>query len=263
MEMTRKLFLTGIFSLYPAPGSLAQVVSASFLTLSYLFLQMQASPLKSLADDYLAKVTSFFLVCLFACCVLFRLMTTLEHPQILELLPRRVRSALQLNHLAEVCMMSVAGTVAFTVLIVLIQAHEERRRVQREERASYARRLRYVRNDAEAELGPLTVDANGRGARYHLFLSHCWNTGQDQMRVIKQRLMEMMPEAKMFLECVTAFNLSADRLRSHLVGRLALAAWTTSPKAGAPSLSIPRRRFSSLLRTVTLIAQVSSHRTRH
>ena len=29
---------------------------------------------------------------------------------------------------------------------------------------------------------------------YHLFLSHVWGTGQDQMRIVKQRLLEMMPD---------------------------------------------------------------------
>ena len=36
---------------------------------------------------------------------------------------------------------------------------------------------------------------------WHLFLSHIWSTGQDQMRVIKQRLVEMLPEILVFLEC--------------------------------------------------------------
>ena len=29
---------------------------------------------------------------------------------------------------------------------------------------------------------------------FHLFLSHQWGDGQDQMRVVKQRLIEMIPE---------------------------------------------------------------------
>ena len=31
---------------------------------------------------------------------------------------------------------------------------------------------------------------------YHLFLSHVWGTGQDQMRIVKQRLLEMLPSLK-------------------------------------------------------------------
>ena len=37
-------------------------------------------------------------------------------------------------------------------------------------------------------------------AQYHLFLSHHWGTGQDQMRVVKQRLLEVLPGARIFLD---------------------------------------------------------------
>ena len=36
--------------------------------------------------------------------------------------------------------------------------------------------------------------------RFHIFLSHVWGTGQDQMRIIKQRLKEMMPDIAVFLD---------------------------------------------------------------
>ena len=35
---------------------------------------------------------------------------------------------------------------------------------------------------------------------YHLFLSHVWGTGQDQMRIVKQRLLEMLPNLSIFLD---------------------------------------------------------------
>jgi len=35
---------------------------------------------------------------------------------------------------------------------------------------------------------------------FHIFLSHVWATGQDQMRIIKQRLQEMIPELRVFLD---------------------------------------------------------------
>ena len=35
---------------------------------------------------------------------------------------------------------------------------------------------------------------------FHLFLSHVWGTGQDQMRIVKQRVLEMLPGAKVFLD---------------------------------------------------------------
>ena len=35
---------------------------------------------------------------------------------------------------------------------------------------------------------------------FHVFLSHVWGTGQDQMRIVKQRLVEMLPDASVFLD---------------------------------------------------------------
>ena len=35
---------------------------------------------------------------------------------------------------------------------------------------------------------------------FHLMLSHAWSHGQDQMRIVKQRLLEMLPDAKIFLD---------------------------------------------------------------
>ena len=35
---------------------------------------------------------------------------------------------------------------------------------------------------------------------FHVFLSHVWGTGQDQMRIVKQRLFEMMPDLVVFLD---------------------------------------------------------------
>ena len=35
---------------------------------------------------------------------------------------------------------------------------------------------------------------------FHIFLSHVWGTGQDQMRIVKQRLHEMVPSLQIFLD---------------------------------------------------------------
>ena len=39
-----------------------------------------------------------------------------------------------------------------------------------------------------------------QGQRWHLFLSHAWATGQDRMRIIKDRLKMMLPELEVFLD---------------------------------------------------------------
>ena len=58
-----------------------------------------------------------------------------------------------------------------------------------------ARLLLYLKNDREVRLPALLVPYG-----YHIFLSHVWISGQDQMRILKQRLIAMMPEIRVFLD---------------------------------------------------------------
>ena len=74
-----------------------------------------------------------------------------------------------------------------------LRARGELRRA-RERRAARSRRLRYTSNNREVEV-PEVVE-NG----YNIFLSHVWGTGQDQMRIVKQRLVEMLPDIRCFLD---------------------------------------------------------------
>ena len=52
------------------------------------------------------------------------------------------------------------------------------------------KKSRYAKDDREVPAP--AVESDG----YHLFLSHVWGTGQDQMRIVKQRLLEMLPSLK-------------------------------------------------------------------
>ena len=76
----------------------------------------------------------------------------------------------------------------------------ERRRKRRQEkkrlrmRLDKARRLRYRSTDADV-VPPIIPQGN-----FHLFLSHTWVQGEDEMRAVKLRLVEMMPEAIIFLD---------------------------------------------------------------
>ena len=93
------------------------------------------------------------------------------------------------------CLLTVLGTLLFTFVLLLVQIREERRQRARNLRNAMARRLRFKRDDSEV-VSPKLPGANW----FHLFLSHVWGTGQDQMRIIKTRLIEMLPDLRVFLE---------------------------------------------------------------
>lgn len=38
-----------------------------------------------------------------------------------------------------------------------------------------------------------------RGCRFHLFLSHTWSSGQDQVAIIKRQLLLLLPGIRVFL----------------------------------------------------------------
>ena len=64
----------------------------------------------------------------------------------------------------------------------------------REAKFSKTRRLRDSTTHEEIDM---TMCADGH---FHLFLSHVWGDAQDQMRIIKQRLVEMLPDIAVFLD---------------------------------------------------------------
>ena len=56
-----------------------------------------------------------------------------------------------------------------------------------------------TRSDATSDLQHSSQHSE-RTRHYHLFLSHQWHSGQDVMRIVKQRLLEMIPDASVFLD---------------------------------------------------------------
>jgi len=81
-----------------------------------------------------------------------------------------------------------------SVSFLTVQLALERRRQEREGLASQARRLRN-KGDQKEVTPPKLEDG-----WFHVFLSHVWGTGQDQMRIVKQRLLEMVPHLSVFLD---------------------------------------------------------------
>ena len=84
-------------------------------------------------------------------------------------------------------------------------------------RSRQARRLRYTKDRAVVTLGPLPqLQSYIQGEKlqygetpevqiphagpFHVFLSHNWKHGQEAMRIIKNRLKEMLPDVFAFLE---------------------------------------------------------------
>ena len=113
--------------------------------------------------------------------------------------------------LSVVLFAAVAFALVASFAILLVQLRIERKRMEKEARLAKARRLRYKINSAEVTVPVIT---QGLPKHFHVFLSHVWGTGQDQMRIIKQRLKEMAPDVEVFLDVRRASSRKGLRNRS-------------------------------------------------
>ena len=57
--------------------------------------------------------------------------------------------------------------------------------------------LGILRLHSSGQVPEMAIDA---GLEWHAFFSYVWNTGQDQCQLIKQQLLLLLPEARLFLD---------------------------------------------------------------
>ena len=69
--MLRKFLLVGLFVTI-APGSITQIALATIVSAIFMLIQLQTKPYKSSSDDFLASSSSFALLMLFFCSVIYK-----------------------------------------------------------------------------------------------------------------------------------------------------------------------------------------------
>mmetsp|Transcript_12124 Transcript_12124/g.31431 ORF Transcript_12124/g.31431 Transcript_12124/m.31431 type:complete len:638 (-) Transcript_12124:108-2021(-) len=192
--MLRLFVLVGMMVLFQ--DTMMQLIVGTLLAVAFLLFQVQASPYVNLSDDLLASALSFCVVAVFLCSYAFKdaALTGLQAIQDKMSIEQRSLYILNQATLSAIMVCGVIAALVISGIIFIFQLAEEAARVRREALASKARRLRYVRNDEEVDVPDIDV------GEFHLFLSHVWGSGQDQMRIVKTRLLEMLPHARIFLD---------------------------------------------------------------
>jgi len=195
VEMQRRFLLVGIMVLFQGP--MMQLVIGTLLSATFMLFQVQARPYRQMSDDFLASTCSFGLVCIFVSCTIYKYISLVQSRDVREHMSPEQQDVYDVNPVmvSVIVMTTTIGAVCLSLVLFAVQFALEGARLRREALASKARRLRYLTNDEEVK-PPSLEDAND----FHTFLSHVWGTGQDQMRIVKQRLMEMMPELRCFLD---------------------------------------------------------------
>ena len=198
VEMLRRFVLVGCMVL--AQGSMLQLVMGTLLSAIFLLVQVQASPYSEIADDYLASASSFGLVAFFLCSIAFKVESLVGLEDIASKMSIEQESYYSVNQALLILTMfaCVVGAFVFSSVLFIVQVAIEGRKRRREALASKARRLRYKADNRE--VCPPELSTSSPKKHYHTFLSHVWGTGQDQMRIVKQRLLEMIPDLVVFLE---------------------------------------------------------------
>lgn len=175
----RKLFLTGFVFLIPQ--HVLRLLLAEFVAIAHLVLLPIAAPYKQPSTMFSAIATSVTLVWTLNVALLIAMYEELEKQQVMSFF----------GFESVLILASIIFSFNMLVLIMALALSLYQLRV---ESHSYAtRRLRY-KDGSEVLAPPL-----GSEKKYHLFLSHVWGTGQDQMRIVKQRILEMVGRVRVFL----------------------------------------------------------------
>jgi hypothetical protein len=196
-EMVRRLLLVGVFIVVPRQGSTLQLAVATLTAITYVVVQSLARPYIRIADGVLAMTSSVSLVALLYCYTLYKQGTLDSFEPVHETLSMDLkrRYGVPADKITIVAIGSVLGVMIMSLPILVFLFGAEAARQVQEQRAAAARRLRFVSSGMEV-MAPAVVGE----FKYHVFLSHVWGTGQDQMRIVKQRLLEMLPELSVFLD---------------------------------------------------------------
>ena len=165
-------------------GTLVQLLVAMAVQLIFLILQVYAAPFKRAADNYFALCANVALVfVLFSCMVL-------EQDELVEatssMLQASMRRRFQIDA-GSITAVLLCATLFVFVASLAILLHS----------LATIRHIPFLRtrlNRTIAEPPPVSL----RG--WHTLISHTWSTGQDQARVLKERLQVMVPGLRIFLD---------------------------------------------------------------
>jgi len=185
--------LVGIFVLVER-GSFTQLFVGTTFCAVYMLLQVTARPYAGTLDNYLANCCSFLLLTFFLSCTTIKMCTLTELQNVQDVMSTEQERDfyVPLATLSTILVVCIFGALVASFVMLLLQLSIEKVQAAREARAAKARRLRYLKDGCEVNVAPVEG--------FHLFLSHVWGSGQDQMRIVKQRLCEMLPDINVFLD---------------------------------------------------------------
>ena len=194
VEKVQPVVLVGILQLF-WPGSLTQIGLALLYSIMHCCLLLRVWPYKSHWRNNLAAATSMSLIGLFFSAAFLRVSSLTEESTIKERMSNEQVDAFDTpaNMIVLLTFACVGGVLVISAAVSMAQMSEEQQLLTQITLAKSSRRLRHSASNRQV-FAPLLEPGH-----FHLFLSHVWSTAQDQMRLVKQQLHELVPNLRVFL----------------------------------------------------------------
>ncbi|KAL1498455.1 hypothetical protein AB1Y20_013780 [Prymnesium parvum] len=182
-DLLRKLLLTGFVLLIPERISFIRLVMAVLTSLSTLLLLLAARPYKTEDNHMIGVAAQLGLTLVF----LGAIFTKLWEDIYLIAGEDTAEEVMGFSSTFAIVSTMIVFSISLLALVSMLTLY----------RMVTDRRVRVLRL-APSNCVPELDTAPGK--YYHIFLSHIWSTGQDQVSTIKRQLMLLMPGIRAFLD---------------------------------------------------------------
>ena len=177
LEIVRKLLLTGVLVQFQK-GSLIQTVMAMVIIVLHMLLLAHFKPYKRARDGAVSLFVYAMLLVVFFVALLLSAQAALPEEHVL-------RRGISTTAVAVVLVFSVLSVLVVAVAIAIDEVRAA---------ATYP-----VLQHAGSKR-PVVFEHYRDPSRFHLFLSHAWASGQDQVLSIKKELLLIVPTLKIWLD---------------------------------------------------------------
>ena len=184
LYMLQRLAVVGFVQFVPLEKKFVRLLTGVLLTLLYLMGLLLASPFKRRDLNFLASVgAQFTLLCVLLSAMVVQLFDAITAENGVAVAAKM----LGFNSSTQ----AAVGMILFVCVVVLLfVAVSAWQALTRDELSTI--RL--------SDTGELPVLSLGRDMAWHLFLSHIWSSGQDQVAIIKRQLQLLLPGIRVFLD---------------------------------------------------------------
>jgi hypothetical protein len=193
LPLLQRLTLTGFVLLIDARYELTRVMVGTLVALMYLIVLQTLRPYKHRSVNAIAFGAQLSLVSVFICATLLKVYYWVPADEAEDLM-----GFASGYHIVGAMLAWNLTTLVLTLALTSYQLSTE---------AS----LPTVRL---ADTGAVPELVLADGLTYHLFLSHVWSSGQDQVSIVKRQLQLLLPEIKVFLDVDDLTEM--DALETHV-----------------------------------------------